>query len=144
MLGDNRSTRYNSNTAHYKTTEEEGFRTSGAEAMLFEAGLDAMFAGHVHAYERTFGVYDNALAPCGPVYVTIGDGGNREGLASGWHEPQPAWSAFREASYGHGTLELASASEATWRWHRNQDGEAVVADEFTLIKCSAEAKRGAK
>jgi acid phosphatase type 7 len=26
-------------------------------------------------------VYDNKPNPCGPVYITIGDGGNREGLA---------------------------------------------------------------
>ena len=26
-------------------------------------------------------VYDNDTNPCGPVYITIGDGGNREGLA---------------------------------------------------------------
>jgi hypothetical protein len=26
-------------------------------------------------------VYDNEANPCGPVYITIGDGGNREGLA---------------------------------------------------------------
>jgi hypothetical protein len=26
-------------------------------------------------------VYDNEVDPCGPVYITIGDGGNREGLA---------------------------------------------------------------
>jgi len=26
-------------------------------------------------------IYDNKVDPCGPVYITIGDGGNREGLA---------------------------------------------------------------
>lgn len=26
-------------------------------------------------------VYDNKADRCGPIYVTIGDGGNREGLA---------------------------------------------------------------
>jgi hypothetical protein len=29
-------------------------------------------------------VYDNEVDPCGPVYITIGDGGNREGLALEW------------------------------------------------------------
>ena len=32
---------------------------------------------------------------CGPVYIVIGDGGNREGLADTYNEPQPEWSAFR-------------------------------------------------
>jgi hypothetical protein len=29
------------------------------------------------------------------VYIVIGDGGNREGLADTYDEPQPEWSAFR-------------------------------------------------
>lgn len=39
------------------------------------------FAGHVHAYERTHPVYDYNLDPCGAVHITIGDGGNSEGLS---------------------------------------------------------------
>ena len=35
-------------------------------------------AGHVHAYEASDGgVLKGELDKCGPVYVTIGDGGNR-------------------------------------------------------------------
>lgn len=26
-------------------------------------------------------VYNNKADPCGPIHITIGDGGNREGLA---------------------------------------------------------------
>ena len=35
----------------------------------------------VHAYERSNRVYNYTLDPCGPVYITIGDGGNREKMA---------------------------------------------------------------
>lgn len=35
-------------------------------------------AGHVHAYERSFRVFDNKVDECGPVHIVIGDGGNRE------------------------------------------------------------------
>jgi len=66
---------------------------------------------------------------CGPVHIVIGDGGNREGLADSYDEPQPEWSAFREASYGSGTLDLLNTTHALWRWHRNQDSEAIVSDE---------------
>ena len=31
----------------------------------------------------------------GPVYIVIGDGGNREGLSETYNDPQPEWSAFR-------------------------------------------------
>ncbi|MCI53136.1 purple acid phosphatase 18-like, partial [Trifolium medium] len=40
-----------------------------------------VLAGHVHAYERSKRVYNGRLDPCGAVHITIGDGGNREGLA---------------------------------------------------------------
>lgn len=32
----------------------------------------------VHAYERMNRVYNYSLDPCGPVYITVGDGGNIE------------------------------------------------------------------
>lgn len=35
----------------------------------------------MHAYERTHPVYDYNLDPCGAVHITIGDGGNSEGLS---------------------------------------------------------------
>jgi len=43
-------------------------------------------------------------------------------------EPQPSYSAFREASFGHGLLDIKNRTTAVWTWHRNQDGEAVSAD----------------
>ena len=36
--------------------------------------------GHIHAYERTFPVNNYQLDQCGPRYLTMGDGGNIEGL----------------------------------------------------------------
>ena len=40
--------------------------------------LFLLCAWQVHAYERMNRVYNYNLDPCGPVYVTIGDGGNIE------------------------------------------------------------------
>ncbi|PNX78104.1 purple acid phosphatase, partial [Trifolium pratense] len=69
---------YNTNEAH----EGEGEKMRQAmEALLYEARVDLVFSGHVHAYERFTRIYDNKADSCGPFYVTIGDGGNREGLA---------------------------------------------------------------
>jgi hypothetical protein len=50
---------------------------------------------------------------------------------------QPAWSAFREPSFGFGVLEVESASRATWRWHTNQgDPTGVAADEVVIERSS--------
>ena len=161
---------YTSYATHYR--EVECMRAS-LEPLLAEAGVDMVFSGHVHAYERTFRVLDHSPNPCGPVHVTVGDGGNAERLyttfADGWGIPeadttkrakacpskksgdacatkvpgpycyseQPPWSAFREPSFGHGTLVIESPDRATWRWHRNQDGERVVSDEFVVLRGGA-------
>ncbi|RCV36504.1 hypothetical protein SETIT_7G324000v2 [Setaria italica] len=125
---------YNSNRAH----QGEGDAMRGAmEELLYGARVDAVFAGHVHAYERFARVYGGKEAPCGPVYVTVGDGGNREGLAKKYVDPQPAISAFREASFGHGRLEVVNATHALWTWHRNDDDQPVVADQVWITSLAA-------
>ena len=40
----------------------------------------ACCAGHVHAYERNFQTYNYAINSCAPRWLTMGDGGNQEGL----------------------------------------------------------------
>ncbi|KAI5078234.1 hypothetical protein GOP47_0005905 [Adiantum capillus-veneris] len=144
---------YNSYSSHYR--EVECMRLE-MEALLYEHGVDAAFSGHVHAYERCNRLYDYELNSCGPIYITVGDGGNIEkvdvvhadddgqcptpldsipefgeicpsnfttGQAAGKYcwDTQPEWSAFREASFGHGILEVLNATHALWTWHRNQD-----------------------
>ncbi|XP_019180960.1 PREDICTED: purple acid phosphatase 15-like [Ipomoea nil] len=69
---------YSSYTAHYR--EAECMKVA-MEELLYKAGVDLVFNGHVHAYERSNRVFNYTLDPCGPVYITIGDGGNREKMA---------------------------------------------------------------
>ncbi|KAL5206084.1 hypothetical protein ABZP36_034293 [Zizania latifolia] len=125
---------YNSNRAHQR--EGDAMRAA-MEALLYGARVDAVFAGHVHAYERFSRVYGGREDPCGPLHVTIGDGGNREGLAERYTDPQPATSAFREASFGHGRLEVVNATHARWTWRRNDDDEAVVADQLWITSLAS-------
>ena len=125
---------YNSNTKHQNEPEEYNPRHQ-MESMLHAAGMNLMFAGHVHAYERSYPVFQQQRVSCGPTYINIGDGGNREGLAKGYLD-QPKWSAYREASFGHGVLRVANRTHLKWEWHRDQDGERVVADEAWIATCS--------
>ncbi|KAJ8899556.1 hypothetical protein K2173_018530 [Erythroxylum novogranatense] len=120
---------YNTNTAHQG--EGESMRQA-MEEVLYKARVDVVFAGHVHAYERFTRVYDNKADPCGPVYITIGDGGNREGLALKFKNPASPLSLYREASFGHGRLRIIDETRAHWSWHRNNDSNSVVADEVWL------------
>ncbi|KAG9151045.1 hypothetical protein Leryth_027239 [Lithospermum erythrorhizon] len=66
---------YNSYSSHYQ--EFECMRLE-MEELLYQHGVDIVFSGHVHAYERMNRVYNYILDPCGPVYITVGDGGNIE------------------------------------------------------------------
>ncbi|KAL0338616.1 UNVERIFIED_CONTAM: putative purple acid phosphatase 20 [Sesamum angustifolium] len=122
---------YNSNEAHQGEDESVGMKTA-MEDLLYGARVDAIFAGHVHAYERFVRVHKNQADECGPVHITIGDGGNREGLATRFMDPQPRISAFREPSFGHGHLNIVNATHAVWTWHRNDEDVAVASDEVWL------------
>lgn len=104
------------------------------EDLFYTYAVDLVYAGHVHAYERSTKAYRQQPDRCGTVFITIGDGGNREGLAEDYFYPSPEWSVFREASFGHGTLDVLNSTHAFWRWVRNQDGEAVAADEVMVVK----------
>lgn len=116
---------YNSNLAH----QGEGADMMAVmEPLLYAAGVDIVFAGHVHAYERSDRVVEGRKDKCGPIHITIGDGGNREGLAHRYLNPKPDWSMFREASFGHGELNIVNSSHAYWSWHRNEDDEVFIAD----------------
>ncbi|XP_057718585.1 probable purple acid phosphatase 20 [Arachis stenosperma] len=122
---------YNSNQAHQGEKESVNMKAA-LEGLLYQARVDFVFAGHVHAYERFTRVYKDKADNCGPVHITIGDGGNREGLATNYIDPKPDISIFREASFGHGILEVFNASHALWSWHRNDNDEATASDSAWL------------
>ncbi|KAK8518040.1 hypothetical protein V6N13_083094 [Hibiscus sabdariffa] len=66
---------YNSYSSHYQ--EFECMRQE-MEELIYQYGVDIVFSGHVHAYERMNRVYNYTLNSCGPIYITVGDGGNIE------------------------------------------------------------------
>ncbi|KAH9696401.1 Purple acid phosphatase 10 [Citrus sinensis] len=132
---------YNSYNYHYM--EGETMRVM-YEPWFVKYKVDVVFAGHVHAYERServsniaYNVVNGLCSPVkdlsAPVYITIGDGGNLEGLVTNMTEPQPAYSAYREASFGHAIFEIKNRTHAYYGWNRNQDGYAVEADSMWFL-----------
>ncbi|KAI3519197.1 hypothetical protein L1887_08224 [Cichorium endivia] len=127
---------YNSNNYHFM--EGEAMRVV-FEPWFVKYKVDLVFSGHVHSYERservsniryniTDGLSTPVKDPSAPVYITIGDGGNIEGIADSFTEKQPDYSAFREASFGHALLEIKNRTHALYNWHRNQDNVSVSGD----------------
>ncbi|KAL9228322.1 hypothetical protein vseg_003915 [Gypsophila vaccaria] len=69
---------YTTYKAHYR--EAECMRVA-MEGLLYSHGVDIVFNGHVHAYERSNRVYNYTFDKCAPIHITVGDGGNREKMA---------------------------------------------------------------
>ena len=117
---------YNSNDFHQNEREMVVSRAL-LETVVKEYDVNIVFAGHVHSYERMNPVYKNQTGE-GPVYINIGDAGNREGLYDHWlpgedGADRPSWSAFRKGSYGYGVIEFRNATHALWEWHSNPEPE---------------------
>lgn len=119
---------YTSNVA-YKG-EGESMRKA-MENLLYTYRVDAVFASRVNAYERFARVYDSQPNACAPVYITLGDGGNKHAFE--FESSAPSISLHRELSFGHGRLRIYDNKKAHWTWYRtSDDSDAAPADELWL------------
>jgi len=90
------------------------------EPLFVKYNVDLVLSGHVHAYERSLPMRHGKLAECGQVYIVVGDGGNREEASLFDSKKKiPDWSAFRQSSFGFGSLEVIDENKSKWTWHRN-------------------------
>jgi hypothetical protein len=94
------------------------------------------FTGHVHAYERSHPVFQDIVRKDGIVYIVVGDGGNREGLATDYIQPAPLWSAFRKANYGFGLLHIANRTHARVEWFEHGNRSAYLHDGAWILSNS--------
>lgn len=125
---------YNSNKDHQGNGEPARL---GLEEIFIKAGVSAIFSGHVHAYERSAPVKAYAVVPAGPgsiVHFNIGDAG--AGLYTTWNSPQPAWSAFRNATWGHGRFVVLNATHSEWTWHMNDAPTTDAQDSYVLLNAN--------
>jgi predicted phosphodiesterase len=127
---------YNSNRAHQNETQTLQMLKS-FEPLVYKYQVNLIISGHVHAYERTYPVYNSVVnqtqsSYAGPTYIVIGDGGNLEGHASTYIKPQPSWSAYTNGTaYGYGILTIKKEN-IKWSWYRNQDRVFKVSDTTTI------------
>jgi len=122
---------YNSNMNHYSDLQTIMMRES-MEYLFFKYNVNIAFSGHVHAYERTYPVYQNNTSDFGTVYITVGDGGNLEGLDNNYYEA-PSWSAYRNGTqYGYGTLTIYDKKRMLWKWYKNEGPQIIPRDSLFL------------
>mmetsp|Transcript_20506 Transcript_20506/g.26683 ORF Transcript_20506/g.26683 Transcript_20506/m.26683 type:complete len:414 (-) Transcript_20506:210-1451(-) len=112
---------YNTNSHHYmewQTLDQQSY----FEPLFMENSVNLVIAGHVHAYQRSHPVYNGEVVEDGPVYIVVGDGGNREGHAKKYVKPDPEWSAYKnDTSFGHGTITIFNDTHMQWEWFINDD-----------------------
>lgn len=124
---------YNTNSKHQGEAGTIQFQKN-VEDIFYQNKVALAFAGHVHAYERTTPLYKNVTTAGAPVYITIGDGGNREGHSNTFLLPTPSWSAARNGdSFGHGRVKVMNATHALWEWRQNVGGDVKVGDSTYII-----------
>ena len=70
-----------------------------------------------------------------PTYIVVGEGGNREGHATGYHKPSPAWSAFtNDTQFGHGTVSIYNHTHLRWQWHINVEPAWFTQDDAWVLR----------
>jgi len=122
---------YSSNVNHYADSQTVLMRES-MEDLFYDFKVNIVFNGHVHDYERTYPVYRNETDIHGPVYITIGNAGNLEGLDNKYYD-EPKWSAFRNGTdYGYGMLTIINKKTLLWRWYINDGKQMLPRDKLLL------------
>jgi len=131
--------------AIYSPTEQDnGIPTGYAahvqsffEPILKQYDVDIYLAGHVHAYSRTYPIYNNTESgtgfnnPSDPVHIVAGGAGNREGVST-FPTTKPTWYAGgNDETYGYGTI-TANQDSLVWKYYLSNTGEEY--DSFTLQK----------
>lgn len=100
------------------------------EPLFVKYGVNLVVSGHDHAYMRSRPMKYGASDPTrkSPVYIIVGEGGNREHHVKDYLHPEPEeWVDRRDRTeYGFGTLEAVNSTWARWRWVR--DGSSADAD----------------
>ncbi|GAM21044.1 hypothetical protein SAMD00019534_042190 [Acytostelium subglobosum LB1] len=108
------------------------------DPLMMKYNVDIFIAGHTHAYERSFPVYDKVVAgtfaePKATVYISVGVGGNWEGLDPLFNVDKPHWADYRKTELGYGILNVVNETTIHWQFIQQSDDTAVM-DQFTLIK----------
>lgn len=114
------------------------------EPLAVQYGVNVVFSGHYHSYERTCAVVDGACVEASsnggetnaPIHIMVGSGGAYVDSAA---YMDVSWSEKHIQQYGYGRMHIYNASHANFEFVRNKDGQ--VADSI-WIQASATLGKG--
>ncbi|ETO06202.1 hypothetical protein RFI_31194 [Reticulomyxa filosa] len=101
------------------------------ETLLYEFGVDVVFSGHFHAYQRTCAVYhDQCIGEKngGITHIMIGTAGK---TLDDQHFLPMQWNEFNDIQFGYGKI-FVNSSTLLFQFLRNSD--RAVVDSVTLYK----------
>ena len=110
---------YTSNTANVLATARPIF-----EPLFLEYGVDIVYFGHVHWYERMYPINNSTATqkdytnPTAPIYFLPASAGNVEGLDTG--SITQNYTAFLDDKhYGFGLLTVQNATHLNWTFYES-------------------------
>ena len=120
---------YHTNHAHHRASIHF---INAFEQIFINGHVDLVLAGHVHAYERTHPLINGKVNTNGPMYIVIGDGGNREKLSNDWVLDKNEISAYKNGiDYGYGKL-IANSTHVEWTWYKNNLKDMEASDRLVV------------
>jgi len=126
---------YNTFKAHQNETQTLQMQEA-LEPLFVKYRVNIVFAGHTHGYMISKNVRFGFLDEKAPVYVIVGEGGNREGHVKHYLNDEEAeeWVEIRDnKEFGFGTVELLNKTHVKWKWIRNEDVDvAFVSHEYYI------------
>jgi hypothetical protein len=114
---------------HWCNSDDQLSMRRNIEPLLRKYGVAVVFAGHVHAYERTVAVYNNQADSAGTVHITVGTAGAK--LNDKWMDQPYSWSASSMSHHGYGLLQITSDA-LSFQLYRSKNN--AVADQVTLTR----------
>lgn len=123
---------------------QAGVLKKEAESIFYRNEVNVVITGHVHAYERTYPVYQEEKTSeeyvadpyVGPVHLMQGGSGNREGNKGGYPpvEDRPAWSAAMQNEVGFGLM-VVSEKELEWTFYESSvEGPDIALDHVLITR----------
>jgi len=85
------------------------------EPVFHDYGVDVLFSGHSHHYQRSTPVFKGQKVEKGTTHIIVGAGGF-ELLGEHWHG-NPPWMAYRQSSrFGYGHYRIVNETHMFWEY----------------------------
>lgn len=131
---------------NFRPRATSDFIQTAFEDLFIKYGVDVVFAGHEHAYQRHYPIA-NATAitkgvssdkktyanPRAPVYIVTGGPGNPE--PNQWTGEAVPWNAMGAVEYGISTMRVTRRS-LEFKYVTSTTGTSSTLDEFAILKGS--------